>query len=347
MDPYGFCVECTPGSSSHVNGQTYDACTCSGGAYKGRGVAYSEPDTSCAMVVSAGFTHTCVLFTDVGKIKCWGDNSNGQTGSGSTSTVHATDGMGTNLPFVDFGNNPKVVSVQTARYYTCVLFSNGKLKCFGRNNYGQLGLGDDANREDAIYLGNTGDAGFADVGTGRTVVSVHPSIQSTCVILDNTQVKCFGRNRYGILGLGDSVHRGHDANTMGDFLPAVDFGTHRHAVRLSTSGFCAMCALLNTAELVCWGRNYEYVFGMGISKDVNIGDNPGEMGDNLVAITMPTGKTVRALASTAVEHFCVVTATNEIKCWGGNADGQLGVGDTSMRGANPNEMGDYLPAVDL
>jgi hypothetical protein len=37
----------------------------------------------------------------------------------------------------------------------------------------------------------------------------------------------------------------------------------------------------------------------------------------------------------------------ELKCWGNNTNGQLGLGDTAARGDNPNEMGDNLPAVDL
>ncbi|KAJ1471122.1 regulator of chromosome condensation 1/beta-lactamase-inhibitor protein II, partial [Baffinella frigidus] len=307
------------------------------------------------MVVSAGQLHTCALFTDVGKIKCWGSNAYGQLGTGDSSiaTVGAAAGeMGGNLSFVDFGENPKVVGMQTGGDHTCVVFANGKLKCFGRNNYGQLGLGDDANREDAIYLGITGDAGFADVGTGRTVVSIHTFDSGTCVILDNTQVKCFGRNTYGQLGLGDSVHRGHDANTMGDFLPAVDFGTHRHAVRLTNSGTNAMCALLNTAELVCWGHNYEYAsLGTGTLSTEDplyyIGDVPDEMGDGMPLINFGTGVKVRGLASNTFEHFCVVTYTNEVKCWGLNTYGKLGLGDVNDRGDEINEMGDYLPAVDI
>jgi len=35
----------------------------------------------------------------------------------------------------------------------------------------------------------------------------------------------------------------------------------------------------------------------------------------------------------------------EIKCWGRNADGELGLGDTVQRGSGPNQMGDNLPAT--
>jgi hypothetical protein len=36
-----------------------------------------------------------------------------------------------------------------------------------------------------------------------------------------------------------------------------------------------------------------------------------------------------------------------VKCWGGNGDGELGLGDTTSRGDQANEMGDNLPTVKL
>jgi len=51
-----------------------------------------------------------------------------------------------------------------------------------------------------------------------------------------------------------------------------------------------MCELLNTAELKCWGDNQEYALGMGIAKNESDGDEPFEMGDDLISIQMPTGK---------------------------------------------------------
>ncbi|MEM8707553.1 MAG: hypothetical protein AAGE98_13905 [Actinomycetota bacterium] len=47
------------------------------------------------------------------------------------------------------------------------------------------------------------------------------------------------------------------------------------------------------------------------------------------------------------DHACAVLSTGYVKCWGGNGQGQLGVGDTEDRGDDPNEMGDELPFVDL
>jgi len=46
-------------------------------------------------------------------------------------------------------------------------------------------------------------------------------------------------------------------------------------------------------------------------------------------------------------HTCALLGTGAIKCWGYNAFGELGLGDTTTRGTDPAQMGDALPAVDL
>src|SRR4051794_41102081 len=58
---------------------------------------------------------------------------------------------------------------------------------------------------------------------------------------------------------------------------------------------------------------------------------------------------VRTVATlTLGAHYaCVILSDGRMKCWGENADGQLGLGDTNHRGDQPNEMGDHLPAIDL
>jgi hypothetical protein len=47
------------------------------------------------------------------------------------------------------------------------------------------------------------------------------------------------------------------------------------------------------------------------------------------------------------QFSCAVLQNRQIKCWGNNTYGQLGLGDTNNRGDNPGEMGASLPAVDL
>ena len=47
------------------------------------------------------------------------------------------------------------------------------------------------------------------------------------------------------------------------------------------------------------------------------------------------------------DSACAVLNDDMVKCWGSNANGQLGYGDTNDRGDQANEMGNNLPTVDL
>ena len=84
-------------------------------------------------------------------------------------------------------------------YHSCAILVGGVLKCWGLNNYGQLGLGD------TIPRGTGGGFGgctlqAVDMGTGRAVLSVETGGEEneesghTCALLDNGTVKCWGRN---------------------------------------------------------------------------------------------------------------------------------------------------------
>lgn len=130
---------------------------------------------------------------------------------------------------------------------------------------------------------------------------------------------------------------------MGDNLPAVDLGTGRTASAI-WYGDLHVCALLDNGSVKCWGWNSAGQLGLGDTD--NRGDGLAEMGDNLGNVPLGTGRT--ALAVTAgYDHSCALLDNDTVKCWGNNADGQLGYGDASWRGDGAGEMGNNLPAVDL
>jgi alpha-tubulin suppressor-like RCC1 family protein len=197
--------------------------------------------------------------------------------------------------------------------------TGNRLKCFGANNNGQLGLGDIIDRHTDTYM--TSDE-YVDVGAAG-IVSMHLGSFHTCVMLDTTEVKCFGLNQNGQLGLGDRKSRGRFNHEMGSYLPAVDFGTDRYAVRVFNSAGVTMCALLNSAELKCWGGNQGYALGTSIAESDNIGDTANEMGDHLVAIKLPTGKNVvNVWVST---HVVVLFDDHTMTMWGSFATDTLGI----------------------
>ena len=107
-------------------------------------------------------THTCALF-DLGKIKCWGDNSTGMLGyEDDNSRGSATAEMGDNLPFIDLGTNFFVTGLTVGALSTCASSSTGAIKCWGTNPNGELGLGDTANRGD----------GYGEMGDNLPVINI-------------------------------------------------------------------------------------------------------------------------------------------------------------------------------
>jgi alpha-tubulin suppressor-like RCC1 family protein len=108
-----------------------------------------------ATALSAGNYHTCAVLDD-GAVKCWGFNGFGQLGLGDTAWRGDGPGeMGDALPSIDLGTGRSATAL-TATSHTCALLDHGSLKCWGQNEYGQLGLGDTAFRGDGP--GEMGDA---------------------------------------------------------------------------------------------------------------------------------------------------------------------------------------------
>jgi alpha-tubulin suppressor-like RCC1 family protein len=130
---------------------------------------------------------------------------------------------------------------------------------------------------------------------------------------------------------------------MGDNLDAVDLGSGIKATAIAAGGNHT-CAILDNESIKCWGYNASGQLGLG--NTTNQGVNSNEMGDNLDTVDLGSGIKATAIAAGG-NHTCAILDNESIKCWGKNASGQLGIGDTNNRGDGSNPMGDSLPVVDL
>ena len=168
--------------------------------------------------------HSCVILND-GNIKCWGLNSEGQLGVNNTTNYGTTALSIANLTPVNLGDN--VVKVTSAGNHTCAILLNESLKCWGGNNFGQLGYGDTTARGSASNP--MSGVVNVDFGLGVSVVDVATkgvlsNYGSTCAVLDNGELKCWGYNGNGELGLGDVTNRGNSGASIPSLLPAIDLG---------------------------------------------------------------------------------------------------------------------------
>lgn len=171
--------------------------------------------------LALGYEHTCVASV-IGEVRCWGGNGVGQLGLGSSLSwgdEPAETAAATSL--VDLGGNPEHLAGGGLASHTCALFSDGRIKCWGANTSGQLGLEDTSNRGD-----NPNEMGanlpFVDLGAGVEVLQIAVGNTHTCVLTTDRRVKCWGGNVAGQLGLGDTQPRGDSPGTMGDALPYLD-----------------------------------------------------------------------------------------------------------------------------
>ncbi len=98
-----------------------------------------------AKKVAIGAFHTCAIL-DNGSLKCWGFNNRGQLGLEDTTNRGDTGGSMAALTTLDLGAGRTVTQVSVGDYQGCVVLDNGKLKCWGRNHYGQLGYDDFTSR---------------------------------------------------------------------------------------------------------------------------------------------------------------------------------------------------------
>ncbi len=292
--------------------------------------------------VSAGGLLTCVVLDD-NTVKCWGAGSNGCLGKGNVDDLgDGPNEMGDDLTPVNLGVGRAAAEVGVGNSHACARFTDGAVKCWGANSYGQLGLGNTDNRGDAPN--EMGDAlPPVDLGTGRTAKALGIGANHSCAVLDNGEVKCWGRNSVGQLGQENTDDHGDEAGEMGVQLPAIKLGSGRTAIAVS-AGLGHTCALLDDATVKCWGFNNGGQLGQGHTASLGTGSN--QLGDNLAAVELGAGRSA-LMVWTGDYHSCVLLDNGAVKCWGLNSGGQLGQGDNTERGTSAGQMGDALLPIDF
>jgi len=305
------------------------------------GAALPAPDLGAHTVqrVALGLDHACAILEDA-TVRCWGSNLAGRLGQGDTTNRgDDPNEMGATLPVTMLGGSGKSIEIAAGEAHTCAILSGGRVKCWGDNSFGQLGIGNkNAQGDQPAEMGDTLPA--VDLGPGRTATQLSLGVSHSCAVLDTELVKCWGNNEHGQLGRGDVDARGDDDGEMGMLTP-IDLGSGV-LVRAVAAGWNHTCALLKDGTVKCWGANDLGQLGLGDTQAR--GDGPGEMGTALSAVNL--GRSAVAI-SAGYNHTCALLDDKTVKCWGGNGLGQLGLGDTQHRGDAADELGARLSGVDL
>lgn len=309
-----------------------------------------------AVALASGDSHVCALRSN-GTVACWGDNSSGEVGGGTTNRP---------APIAVAGI-AGAVSVAVGRDYSCTLLQDGTVRCWGGNARGQLGNNSvlaSQNPVSPLFLSGAiaitaspagrhtcallvdgtvrcwGDNARGQLGDGSSgsfspfpvtvaglsnVVSVAAGLDHTCAVLANGSARCWGSNEFGKLGNSNQQDR-----TTPDTVSAMT-----DAVSITAGGNYA-CALRAGGIADCWGRNSENQLASAAPGDQStpgavivrlITSTPG----NTVPIRLTTIVSMTTGAGTARYHTCSVQVTGQPFCWGSNLQGAIGDGTTTDR----------------
>ncbi|CAE7805594.1 unnamed protein product [Symbiodinium sp. CCMP2592] len=282
-------------------------------------------------------SHSCALLKG-GTIKCFGDGWLLGLGD-TTNRGDDPDEMGSALPTVDLGMDFEAVQLAAGTYHTCALSSQGKIKCWGWGAYLGLGLSGGWVGTGPQEMGE--NLPFLDLGP-LPAQQIATKWESTCAVLADGSVRCWGLNDKGQLGNAGTEFAGDDPGEMGAALPVTELGDGV-VVQQIASGNDHTCAILQDASLKCWGWGVHGQLGQGTSE--NLGDEPSELGSNLHAVDFGNHE-VRAV-SAGYAHTCVLLDDDSTRCFGFGAYGSLGQGSSLSIGATQGQMGAALAVTEL
>jgi alpha-tubulin suppressor-like RCC1 family protein len=235
------------------------------------------------IAVASGQSTTCAL-TSAGALACWGGNSTGLLGNGSTIPSKVPVGV------VGLGSGVAAVSVGDG--HACAVTAAGAMKCWGSNAKGQLG--------DGSVIGSLVPIDVAGLGSG--VASISAGHGDTCAVTSVGGVKCWGANDSGQLGNG---------STIGSPTPIDVASLGSGIVSVSTAESHA-CAVRSSGIVTCWGDNF---WGeLGLVRPASSATPVDVLGLSPGVASLSAGNT----------HTCAVTSAGAAGCWGSNSDAQLG-----------------------
>ncbi len=240
--------------------------------------------------IAGGIDFTCALVQG-GRVYCWGKNTKGQLGNGTTIDSHVP------TPVINLGG--VAVAVVAGGSHACALLQGGAVRCWGANGDGQLGDGTTRDSPRPVRVINLGGKAIA-LAAGAT---------HTCALLQDGSVRCWGNNWYGQLGDGTTRNRSRPVRV-------ANLGGRAVAI---TAGYIHTCALLQNGSARCWGNNRFGQLGIGSLAQQTTPRPVANLGGQAVAI------------GAGSFHTCALLKNGSVRCWGSNFAGQLGDGTWSTR----------------
>lgn len=267
--------------------------------------------------VATGATHTCAV-TQSSEVWCWGGGRAGQTGNPAYAWVNKEPRKIEGLP--------PIQQVVTGLIHSCALAAAPEAQqqvwCWGSNRQGQLGEPDESVSRRAAAQPV---AGLPATAASRVVALAAGAGHSTCALMSDHKAWCWGNNSAGQLGNGATASR--------QAVPVLV--SQLTAIKAIAPGFTHTCALDQQDQPWCWGSGAQGELGHGSFES------------SLTAVKVQ-GVSAATEISAGYHSTCALVSSGmssgasagsagspELRCWGSNASGQLGVGQTPAKSALP------------
>ena len=258
-----------------------------------------------AVAVDAGWYHVCAVKGD-GTVWCWGYNADGETGQPIDNSSNDAQRVTTpkQVPGIT-----TAVGVSAGVYQTCILLSDGSIRCMGSDAIGEAGLGAATATSSAVPQAVT--------GLGGKAVQVTVGMQVACALMETGAVRCWGNDRSGQLG------DGHPADQSAS--PVTVPGLTASAVSISRH---TLCAIKRNTDVVCWGDD---TWG-------NVGNGNPVDGEPTYSVTPQT------VVGATSPYGLVAQASLELAAPATAADGSTATTTLTVRNAGPDRA---RPSVEL
>ncbi len=241
---------------------------------------------------------------NAGNLYCWGNNSAGQNGTGST--IGSMSNTPTLVPLPNGVSSWQEIygmNLGASSTTLCALANTGNLYCWGLGTNGTLGNGSNTNVNLPSLVALPNEIGVTSWGNISLINGL------ACALVNTGNLYCWG--------LGSSGQIGNGANNNVNIPTLV---TKPSGVASWSSYIIglnqAVCALANTGNLYCWGSGSSGQLGNGSTSNVNIP----------TLVTQPAGVSNWTKLSPMNAAFCGLANNNQIYCWGAGTNGQIGNG---------------------
>jgi hypothetical protein len=256
--------------------------------------------------VTVGRDYACGLASN-GDAYCWGNGSTGQLGTGATTN--------SSVP-VPVQGALKFAQLEAGNGTTCALTLSGKAYCWGRNDLGQLGVG------------HFGDEVSAPVPVGEPLAAlalkqIVTRAAKACALTAAGKAYCWGNNTVGEVGaVTTEICIGGKPCSTSPF----PVQTTEVFSSLAASMFAA-CGVTTQGETLCWGMDFEYLFGSSPQDAVRKCDTFGAP-NGCTAVPVEGASAMLSVSGTYA-NYCGLRSNGVTYCWGGNDFGQRGWGDAT------------------